>query len=121
MTAVKHGTSASNVFVKEVVQPEEVESGHNDELDMKSEDLGTPLTSLTSRQSLPSDDTIFAVDSAAQSINLNGKHGNDTEGHVVTSGVGEIIDECDLDAEGEYEEDAEGELDMELIDQNIIE
>jgi hypothetical protein len=121
--AIKHITGESNIHVEEVVQAQDVEPDHDNELDMKSEDLGTPLTSLTSRQSLPSDDTIFAADATTPPVNLNGKdpNGNGTEGHGVTSEVAEMIDgnddECDIDAEGECDEDAEGEPDIELIEE----
>ncbi|KAF5382131.1 hypothetical protein D9615_004309 [Tricholomella constricta] len=63
---------------------------------VKSEDLGTPLTNLTSRQSLPSDDTVFITGAP-----------NDKGLPVIE------VDEGDTDADGEYEEDAEGEPDEE--------
>jgi hypothetical protein len=59
--------------------------------DVKPEEMSTPLTSLTSRQSLPSDDTVFVTD---------GVNGRKTETSV----------DIDIDADGDYEEDAEGEM-----------
>ena len=83
--------------------------------DLKSEDDGTPFTSFTSRQSHPSDDTIFMAE-----VHVHmGKSSNnfaDFRGAVhaesdlrSTLGPDEWHDE---DADGEYEEDAEGEADI---------
>ncbi|KAG5721932.1 Histone acetyltransferase MYST2 [Termitomyces sp. T112] len=63
--------------------------------DVKSEDYGTPSTNVTGRHSL-SDDTVYTT--------------------TVANGKGEemmVMDEGDVDADGEYEEDAEGEPDDE--------
>ncbi|KAF8072006.1 hypothetical protein FPV67DRAFT_1483488 [Lyophyllum atratum] len=79
-----------------VIQQNRTRPTEDGEQDVKSEDVGTPLTNLTSRQSLPSDDTVYTTGA------LNGK------GAVVIE-----IEEGDADADGEYEEDADGELDEE--------
>ncbi|KAF8969240.1 hypothetical protein BDZ97DRAFT_272582 [Flammula alnicola] len=109
-----HPTSAMEE-VKEVMAKEET--------DVKSEDRGTPLTSLKSRQSLPSDDTVFLTDTLhASVINAAPNKFGDYHGVVhaesdlrSTLGPAEVdLDDChDEDAEGEYEEDAEGEPDSE--------
>ena len=77
-------------------------------LEVKSEDAGTPLTSLTSRQSLPSDDTVTGSNYAGM------KHAESDMRSTLTPGMVDL-DEChDEDADGEYEEeDAEGEPDPE--------
>ncbi|KAG5653382.1 hypothetical protein H0H81_000769 [Sphagnurus paluster] len=67
--------------------------------DVKSEDLGTPLTNLTSRQSPPSDDTVFAT------VGGDGK----SAPPIIE------VDDGDADADGEYDEDAEGEPDEEVL------
>jgi len=70
---------------------------------VKPEEIGTPLTSLTSRQSLPSDDTVFVTEAVNQML-MNGKGGTG----MLEGGEREVVD---VDADGEYEEDAEGEPD----------
>ncbi|KAF9525653.1 hypothetical protein CPB83DRAFT_837983 [Crepidotus variabilis] len=92
-------------------------------LDVKSEDAGTPLTNLTSRQSIPSDDTLFMAGGLGTGGGSASKFGN-YQGAIhaesdlrSTLGPGTLglidLDEChDEDADGEYEEeDAEGEPD----------
>ncbi|TFK40263.1 hypothetical protein BDQ12DRAFT_711658 [Crucibulum laeve] len=103
------------------------------ELDVKSEDVGTPLTSMTSRQSVPSDDTIFGTemmhDKPPNGIaGINGHMESDPKS-ILGAGAGEAgapvrmyvngFDETeygDDDADGEYEEDAEGEPDEEMLE-----
>ncbi|KAG6861356.1 hypothetical protein C0995_001089 [Termitomyces sp. Mi166 len=68
---------------------------------VKSEDHGTPSTNVTGRHSLPSDDTVYTT--AAP----NGK-----SEEII------MMEEGDADADGEYEEDAEGEPDDESLAQN---
>jgi hypothetical protein len=73
----------------------------NESEDVKPEDIGTPLTSLTSWQSLPMDELDHKF--------MNGKRGGrKTE----TPGLGEGVIDVDADADGEYEEDVEGEVDV---------
>ena len=76
-------------------------------VDVKSEDAGTPLTSLTSRQSVPSDDTVFTGPGGYP------KHAeSDLRSTLEMPGLIDL-DEChDEDADGEYEEDAEGEVEV---------
>ncbi|TFK72958.1 hypothetical protein BDN72DRAFT_815391 [Pluteus cervinus] len=66
---------------------EVVENGT--ELDVKSEDMGTPLTSLTSRQSPPSEETVFCPETAGKE-----RGGERARVEVETA-------EGDMDAEGE--------------------
>lgn len=68
---------------------------------VKSEDLGTPLTSVTSRQS----DTVLGTDPTLEGKSVAVEEGDED---------GEGEEDGDADADGEYEEDAEGELDVEL-------
>ncbi|KAG5645524.1 hypothetical protein DXG03_005799 [Asterophora parasitica] len=75
-------------LVSAVIQ-EERRTGPDD--GVKSEDWSTPTNLMTLRQSIPSDDTVFA-----------GGAPDDKDGSHV---------EGDADADGEYEEDAEGEPD----------
>jgi len=91
-TLVNHvSTEEESAVVQEVVEVLVV--------DVKSEDAGTPLTSLTSRQSVPSDDTVFTGPCGYP------KHAeSDLRSTLLFD-----LDEChDEDADGEYEEDAEG-------------
>lgn len=78
---------------------------NNEREGIKPEEIGTPLTSLTGRQSLPSDDTVtvFVTDAVNDRL-MNGK------GDVKTSKVAEFGEVDDVDADGEYEEDGEGEM-----------
>ncbi|KAF9223489.1 hypothetical protein BS17DRAFT_767339 [Gyrodon lividus] len=73
---------------------EEKESDHRDRLldddlppqrhpDVKSEDLGTPLTGLTSRHSVPSDDTVFVSDGLSSAV-IHSKVLEEVE-HIITS------------------------------------
>jgi hypothetical protein len=112
-------------------QDDEVVQDREDSLEVKSEDLGTPLTSLTSRRSFTNDDGASPVDINGDSTLLSGpgeaaektlldqsvkaviQHGLVVEG-VAREGCGNGDDE-DADADGEYEEDAEGEPDTELL------
>ncbi|KAF8907316.1 hypothetical protein CPB84DRAFT_1674945 [Gymnopilus junonius] len=76
------------------------------EADVKSEDQGTPLTSLTSRQSLPSDDTVCITEEGPSKLGeyQEGVHGEGDMQRVVEMD----LDDChDEDADGEYEEDDE--------------
>jgi hypothetical protein len=122
-TPVDPVNSVTLPHVQLVAQAPEHES---QEPDVKSEDLGTPLTSLTSRQSVPSDDTIFLTDSIQVHARGAGKESDVTGGiqdtePVMQAGLleqgGDDADadaeyEEDLDADGEYEEDAEAEPDV---------
>ncbi|RDB25851.1 Histone acetyltransferase KAT7 [Hypsizygus marmoreus] len=87
---------SSKVQDDQRVETNEKQNGIVDE-DVKSEDLGTPLTS---RQSVPSDDTVVTVGV----VNGRGEGKESAEG------------DADADADGEYEEeeDAEGEPDEEV-------
>jgi hypothetical protein len=98
----------------------------DDAFDIKSEAATTPLTTLTSRHSLPSDDTVIVAEA------INGKQ---PQGPDNASPVGDAPDRTkgnreatvladedadadadtdeDLDAEGEI--DAEGDLDVEVV------
>lgn len=84
---------------------------NNEREDVKPEEIGTPLTSLTSRQSLPSDDMTDAVNHRL----MNGKGGarNSKTGTSKAAGLSEGNIDADADADGEYEDDAEGEPDGE--------
>jgi hypothetical protein len=76
--------------------------------EIKSEDAGTPLTNLTSRQSVPSDDTV------AGSSYMGMKHAESDVRSTLTPGMVDLNECHDEDADGEYEEeDAEGEPDPE--------
>lgn len=85
--------------------------------DVKSEDLGTPLTGLTSRHSVPSDDTVFVAECANGSVGrskisgegernsplLGSRDGGATEDAV---GLRVVVEEdSDLDAEGEPDDE----------------
>lgn len=88
--------------------------------DVKSEDLGTPLTGLTSRHSVPSDDTVFVaegVNGSAVRSKISGERdafsqllgsggtgdGGSTEDAVALRVV--VEDDSDLDAEGEPDDE----------------
>ncbi|KAF9466565.1 hypothetical protein BDZ94DRAFT_1288192 [Collybia nuda] len=103
--------------------------------DVKSEDPGTPFTTMTSRQSLPSEVTVVTIDTehkndpapAVVAVELASPTeptlrtseaeastnepsisiGIETEGDVDADADTDV----DADADGEYEEDAEGEVD----------
>ena len=79
---------------------EELGNVDNECEDVKPEEIGTPLTSLTSRQSLPRDDT--------DGVNHRFINGKRKTGTSMSDGVIDV----DADADGEYEEDIEGELEM---------
>ncbi|KAF4613588.1 hypothetical protein D9613_007898 [Agrocybe pediades] len=93
------------------------------ETEIKAEDQGTPLTSLTSRHSLPSDDTVFINDLGTKSYGeyQGAVHAeSDIRSTLLTEKPGIIyvdMEDChDEDADGEYEEeDAEGEADSEVL------
>jgi MOZ/SAS family len=90
----------------------------DDAVDVKSEAATTPLTALTSRHSIPSDDTVIVTEA------INGKqpedHNNvDPVSETLKRTEGEAMEDADaeadedLDAEGEI--DAEGDLDVEVV------
>jgi hypothetical protein len=87
----------------EEVEERQLGGSDNDREDVKPEEMSTPLTNLTSRQSLPSDDTVFVTDAVHHPL-MNGKGSR-------TSEVAELEGDVDIDADGDYEEDAEGEPD----------
>lgn len=85
--------------------------------DVKSEDLGTPLTGLTSRHSVPSDDTVFVAEGANGSV-VRSKISGEGEGNSPLLGsrgrgaaedaVGlqvVVEEDSDLDAEGEPDDE----------------
>lgn len=81
---------------------------------LKSENGGTPFTNFSSRQSHPSDDTIFMAEVHVH-VGKSANNFADFRGAVhaesdlrSTLGPDEWLDE---DADGEYDEDAEGETD----------
>lgn len=80
------------------------------ESDLRSEDFGTPLTSLTSQLSLPSDDADITEVNGIDEMDGD----ENGESIVVDRGPGRDTEEdeyVDIDAEGEEDEDAEGEPD----------
>ena len=84
--------------------------------DVKSEDLGTPLTGLTSRHSVPSDDTVFVAEGVNGSV-VCSKISGEGEGiseprdrgateDAVALPVQLVVEEdSDLDAEGEPDDE----------------
>ena len=82
--------------------------------DVKSEDLGTPLTGLTSRHSVPSDDTVFVAEGVNGSV-VRSKISGEGEGISQSRGRGATEDaaalqvvveeDSDLDAEGEPDDE----------------
>ena len=88
--------------------------------DVKSEDLGTPLTGLTSRHSVPSDDTVFVAEGANGSV-VRSKISGEVEGNsprLGSQGTGDrgatedavglrvvVEEDSDLDAEGEPDDE----------------
>lgn len=87
--------------------------------DVKSEDVGTPLTGLTSRHSVPSDDTVFVAEgvnntTARSKISgegegegapqVLGSHGTRDGGSTEELRV-EVEEDSDLDAEGEPDDE----------------
>ena len=107
------------------VRVDEVTENHNardSSLDVKSEDLGTPLTSLTSRQSCTNDDGV-SPEVNGVSVLPGGyeKEAGDVRPDQAAKEVGTLAlenygDDEDADADGEYDEDAEGEPDPELLE-----
>ncbi|PPQ64138.1 hypothetical protein CVT24_008768 [Panaeolus cyanescens] len=89
--------------------------------EFKAEDVGTPLTNLTSRQSVPSDDTIFAVNGVdskfvgfvtSQAEVTGPKHAESD----LRSTLESELDDChDEDADGEDDMDASGEEETEIM------
>lgn len=83
---------------------------------MKYEDFGTPLTGLTgltSRHSVPSDDTVAADGHVNGKDDIPAAGVNGAPGHDPEKGIGaDVDDDEDPDAEGEL--DAEGEPDIDL-------
>ena len=74
-------------------------------VELKTEDAGTPLTNLTSRHSVPSDDTVFTMD--VKAVEKYGTYVGPAESDLRST----LVDEDDLhdeDADGEDDEDAEG-------------
>jgi hypothetical protein len=97
-----------------VTQAEEDVTEVREILEVKSEDAVTPLTDLTSRRCVSSDDTIYMEEDAGKLMHF---HESDLRSTLVgTEGRGGIdMDDChDEDADGEFEEDAEGEPDSEV-------
>jgi hypothetical protein len=80
--------------------------------DVKSEDLGTPLTGLTSRHSVPSDDTVFVAEGVNGSV-VRSKISGEGEGISQDRGATEdavalrvvVEEDSDLDAEGEPDDE----------------
>lgn len=85
--------------------------------DVKSEDPGTPLTGLTSRHSVPSDDTVFVAESAICTV-VRSKISGEGEGIPQPQGTGDgpkdavaqrvvavVEEDSDLDAEGEPDDE----------------
>ncbi|KAF9000600.1 hypothetical protein BDQ17DRAFT_1245247 [Cyathus striatus] len=122
-----------------VVSGRNTEDGHNAlvlDVDMvgevKTEDIGTPLTSIASHHSVPSDDTIFATEIVQEKRvdvveRINEHAESDERLTLVTDVIGVEKDSAeddeygDADADGEYEEDAEGEPDPELLEGIAVE
>ncbi|KAJ7510422.1 hypothetical protein B0H11DRAFT_2168737 [Mycena galericulata] len=87
-----------------------VETGGDTADEVKSEDMGTPLTSLAGRQSTRSDDTVVMADPVPPTV--NGKPGMLSVVAAAWQGeVQEHEEDGDADAEGE-EDDAEGKSGM---------
>jgi len=95
------------------------------DVDVKSEVATTPLTALTSRHSVPSDDTVIAMETVNSERPRNGEldskavertEDKDSGGAMVLAD--EVADEDanadeDLDAEGDADADADEDLDAE--------
>lgn len=97
-----------------VTQAEEDVTSVREILEVKSEGAVSPLTDLTSRQCVSSDDTVYMEEDAGKLMHF---HESDLRSTLVgTEGGGGIdLDDChDEDADGEFEEDAEGEPDWEV-------
>jgi hypothetical protein len=88
--------------------------------DVKSEDLGTPLTGLTSFHSVPSDDTVFMSDGLngavirskisweVEGVSPGSPGRHKVDGDLATGGPTmdiPAVDDSDLDAEGEPDDD----------------
>ena len=77
--------------------------------DVKSEDLGTPLTGLTSRHSVPSDDTVFVAEGVNGTVarsKISGEGEGMSRGTGDSVALGVVIEEdSDLDAEGEPDDE----------------
>lgn len=87
--------------------------------DIKSEDLGTPLTGLTSRHSVPSDDTVFVAEGVHTAVRSKiSEEGEGISQLPGAQGTGdgrstedaatlrvEVEDDSDLDAEGEPDDE----------------
>lgn len=86
--------------------------------DVKSEDLGTPLTGLTSRHSVPSDDTVVVTEGVNDTV-VRSKISGEGEGGPQSQGAGDVgatedavalrmvVEDSDLDAEGEPDDEIE--------------
>lgn len=91
--------------------------------DIKAEDVGTPLTILMSRQSVPSDDTVFAVNGDGMSSKYVGFVSSQAEVHGPQHAESDLrstleseLDDChDEDADGEDDVDASGEEETEIM------
>lgn len=96
------------------------------EVQSEPDDVGTPLTVVTSRHSAPSDDTVVAATATAPGVIEHVKEDTSTplvtdpramdvvESPVVTMGVVDVDLDADLDADGETDADAEGDDDDDL-------
>ena len=79
--------------------------------DVKSEDLGTPLTGLTSRHSVPSDDTVFVAEGVngavvRSKISGEGEGISQSRSNGATEDARVVVEEdSDLDAEGEPDDE----------------
>ncbi|KAH9940994.1 hypothetical protein B0H21DRAFT_710749 [Amylocystis lapponica] len=89
--------------------------------DLKYEDVDTPMTAMTSRHSVPSDDTVFVEDGgvadkvspAGQNVDVAMQPPAAAQVALRPAGAMEIEEGGDEDAEGEEDVDAEGEPDVE--------
>lgn len=96
--SVVHMVTVNGSGSKDVIIGRTQQYGQNRvEVEIKSEE-GTPLTSLESRQSPRSEDTIYCTDGGGQTGLAQGGQEED----------------IDLDADGEYEEDVDGEGDVDM-------
>jgi len=94
----------------------------DDAIDVKSEAATTPLTALTSRHSVPSDDTVIVVEAIndkqpvdpgnADPVSKTPEQG---EAMVLADEDADADAETDEDLDAEGEIDAEGDLDVEVV------
>jgi hypothetical protein len=94
---------------------EQVDEVEKDVAEMKSEDIGTLLTSVTSQPSLPKDELTPPVNANGPPADEKGMTAEESEVKKVITLLNRVEEDEDADADGEYDEDAEGELDVEFL------